>query len=299
VDEPDWLTQGFQAHRTHLRAVAYRMLGSLGEAEDAVQETWLRLARSDTNGVRNVGGWLTTVISRVCLDMLRARAARREDPLDVHVPDPIISRAGGADPEQQALLADSVGLALLVVLDTLSPTERLAFVLHDIFAVPFEQIGPILERSPAAAKQLASRARRRLRGAAPAPPADHAQQRRLLDAFLAAARQGDFDRLLAVLDPDVVLRADAGAGPLGPSQLVHGARAVAGQALRFAPIARDAQPALVNGTPGLVAAPHGQPISVMGVTIRHGKIVEINILADPERLRRLDLTAWATDPPAP
>ncbi|MGH3422047.1 MAG: sigma-70 family RNA polymerase sigma factor, partial [Streptosporangiaceae bacterium] len=273
MDERDRLTQDFQAHRTHLRAVAYRMLGSLGEAEDAVQETWLRLARTDTSGVRNLGGWLTTVTSRVCLDMLRARAARREDPLDVHVPDPIVSRADGADPEQQALLADSVGLALLVVLDTLSPSERLAFVLHDIFAVPFDQIGPILERTPAAAKQLASRARSRLRGAAPADTSasDHAQQRQLLDAFLSAARDGDFDRLLAVLDPDVVLRADAGAGPLGPSQLVHGARSVAGQALRFAPIARHARHALVNGTPGLVAAPHGKPVAVLGVRIRDGK----------------------------
>jgi RNA polymerase sigma-70 factor (ECF subfamily) len=298
VDEHDWLAQSFQAHRTHLRAVAYRMLGSLGEAEDAVQETWLRLARSDTSGVDNLGGWLTTVTSRVCLDLLRARAARREDPLDVHVPDPIVSRADGTDPEQQALLADSVGLALLVVLDTLTPTERLAFVLHDVFAVPFEQIGPILERSPAAAKQLASRARRRLRGAAPASDADRSGQRELLDAFLTAAREGDFDRLLAVLDPEVVLRADAGAGPLGPSQLIRGAREVAGQALRFAPIARHAWHALVNGGPGLIAVTDGQPIAVMGVTVRYGRIVEIDILADPERLRHLDLTAWATDPPA-
>jgi RNA polymerase sigma-70 factor, ECF subfamily len=298
-DERDWLTQAFQAHRAHLRAVAYRMLGSLTEADDAVQETWLRLARSDTSDVRNLGGWLTTVTSRVCLDLLRARAARREDPLEVHVPDPIVSRADGVDPEQQALLADSIGLALFVVLDTLSPTERLAFVLHDIFAVPFEQIGPILDRSPAAAKQLASRARHRLRGAAPMPDADHAQQRELLDAFLAAARDGDFDRLLAVLAPDVVLRADAGDGPIGPSQVVRGARAVAGQALRFAPIAGHAQPALVNGSPGLVAAPRGRAIAVMGVTVRDGKIAEIDILADPERLHRLDLTAWATDPSAP
>jgi RNA polymerase sigma factor (sigma-70 family) len=299
VHEQDWLAQGFQAHRSHLLAVAYRMLGSLGEAEDAVQETWLRLARADTVSVRNLGGWLTTVTSRVCLDLLRARVARREDPLDVHVPDPILSRTDGADPEQQAVLADSVGLALLVVLDTLSPTERLAFVLHDVFAVPFEQIGPILDRSPAAAKQLASRARRRLRGAAPTSDADHAKQRQILDAFLAAARLGDFDGLLAVLDPDVVLRADAGAGPLGPSQLVHGARAVAGEAVRFAPIARHARPVLVNGAPGLVAASQGQLIAVMGVTIRHGKIVEMDILADPERLRRLDAAAWAADPPAP
>ncbi|MCW2540099.1 MAG: polymerase subunit sigma-70 [Frankiales bacterium] len=292
MDEQDRLTAGFEGHRTHLRAVAYRMLGSLGEADDAVQEAWLRLARSDTDEVRNLGGWLTTVTSRVCLDMLRAREARREEPLDVHVPDPIVGRADGADPEQHALLADSVGLALLIVLDTLSPTERLAFVLHDIFAVPYEQIGPILDRSPAAAKQLASRARHRLRDADPAPDASHVQQRQLLDAFLAAARNGDFDGLLAVLDPDVVLRADAGAGPLGPSQLVRGASEVAGQALRFAPIGQHARPALVNGAPGLFATHHGQPIAVLGVTIQHARITEINILADPERLRRLDLTGW-------
>jgi RNA polymerase sigma-70 factor (ECF subfamily) len=295
MDEPDGLTQAFQAQRTHLRAVAYRMLGSLGEADDAVQETWLRLARSDAAGIDNLGGWLTTVTSRVCLDMLRARASRREDPLDVHVPDPVVGRDDGDDPEEQAVLADSVGLALLVVLDTLSPTERLAFVLHDIFGVPFEQVGTILDRSPDAAKQLASRARRRLRGASPTDDVDHAQQRRLLDAFLAAAREGDFERLLAVLDPDVVLRADAGAGPLGPSQLIRGARAVAGQAVRFAPIGRHARPALVNGTPGLFATANGQPLAVLSVTIRHGRILEINILADPERLARLDLTAWEAD----
>ena len=290
MDESEWLARSFEAHRAHLRAVAYRMLGSLADADDAVQETWLRLARSDTSGVQNLGGWLTTVAARVCLDMLRARAARREDPLHVYVPDPIVSPAGGPGPEQEALLADSVGLALLVVLDTLSPTERLAFVLHDVFAVPFKEIARILDRSPAAAKQLASRARRRLGGTAPAPDADLARQREIVDAFLAAAREGDFGALLAVLDPDVVLRADAGAGPMGPSRLVHGSRAVAGQTLGFARFARFARPVLVNGTPGLIAAPDGQPISVMGVTIRGDKIVEIDVLADPERLRRLDLT---------
>ena len=290
MDESEWLARSFEAHRAHLRAVAYRMLGSLADADDAVQETWLRLARSDTSGVQNLGGWLTTVAARVCLDMLRARAARREDPLHVYVPDPIVSPAGGPGPEQEALLADSVGLALLVVLDTLSPTERLAFVLHDVFAVPFKEIARILDRSPAAAKQLASRARRRLGGTAPAPDADLARQREIVDAFLAAAREGDFGALLAVLDPDVVLRADAGAGPMGPSRLVHGSRAVAGQALDFARFARFARPVLVNGTPGLIAAPDGQPISVMGVTIRGDKIIEIDVLADPERLRRLDLT---------
>ena len=290
MDESEWLARSFEAHRAHLRAVAYRMLGSLADADDAVQETWLRLARSDTSGVQNLGGWLTTVAARVCLDMLRARAARREDPLHVYVPDPIVSPAVGPGPEQEALLADSVGLALLVVLDTLSPTERLAFVLHDVFAVPFKEIARILDRSPAAAKQLASRARRRLGGTAPAPDADLARQREIVDAFLAAAREGDFGALLAVLDPDVVLRADAGAGPMGPSRLVHGSRAVAGETLGFARFARFARPVLVNGTPGLIAAPDGQPISVMGVTIRGDKIVEIDVLADPERLRRLDLT---------
>ena len=290
MDESESLARSFEAHRAHLRAVAYRMLGSLSDADDAVQETWLRLARSDTSGVQNIGEWLTTVAARVCLDMLRARAARREDPLDVYVPDPIVSPAVGSGPEQEALLADSVGLALLVVLDTLSPTERLAFVLHDVFAVPFDEIARILDRSPAAAKQLASRARRRLGGTGPAPNADLARQRDVVDAFLTAARKGDFGALLTVLDPDVVLRADAGAGPMGPSRLVHGSRAVAGQTLGFARFARFARPVLVNGTPGLIAVADGQAISVMGVTIRGDKIVEIDILADPEPLRRLDLT---------
>ena len=284
------LTDGFEAHRARLQAVAYRMLGSLAEADDAVQETWLRLARSDTDDVRNLGGWLTTVAARVCLDMLRARAARREEPFDAHVPDPVVGPADGTDPEQQALLVDSVGLALLVVLDTLTPAERLAFVLHDIFAVPFREIAPILNHSPAAAKQLASRARRRLRGATPACDTDPARQREIVAEFLAAARGGDLDRLLAVLDPDVVLRADAGAGPIGPSRVVRGAREVAGQVLGFGRLARFARPALVNGRPGLVAAVDGQPLSVMGVVTRGGRIVEIDILADPERLRRLDLT---------
>ncbi|MGA2830056.1 MAG: sigma-70 family RNA polymerase sigma factor [Streptosporangiaceae bacterium] len=290
MDESEWLARSFEAHRAHLRAVAYRMLGSLADADDAVQETWLRMARSDTSGVQNLRGWLTTVAARVCLDMLRARAARREDPLSVHVPDPILGPAAGPGPEEEALLADSVGLALLVVLDTLSPGERLAFVLHDVFAVPFEEIARILDRSPDAAKQLASRARRRLGGTVRPPDADHTRQREIVDAFLAAARGGDFGALLALLDPDVVLRADAGAGPMGPSRLVLGSRAVAGQVLGFARFARFARPVLVNGAPGLIAAPDGQPISVLGVTIRGGKIVEIDVLADPERLRQLDLT---------
>jgi RNA polymerase sigma factor (sigma-70 family) len=285
VKTTDWLAAEFQEHRAHLRAVSYRMLGSLAEADDAVQETWLRLTSVDPGDVRNLRAWLTTVVSRVCLDMLRARTARRENPLDVHVPDPIVTQD---DPEEHALLADSVGLALLVVLDTLSPAERLAFVLHDVFAVPFEQIGSTLDRSPAAAKQLASRARHRLRGAGP-PAADPARQRAVAEAFLAASRGDDFDGLLAVLDPAVVLRADAGHGPMGPSQLITGAREVATQAHRFAGLARLAHPVLVNGTPGFLVAADGQPLAVIGIAVRDDKITEIDILADPERLSQLDL----------
>lgn len=292
MNATDWPAAQFQAHRPHLRAVAYRMLGSLAEADDAVQETWLRLASTDAGDVRNLRAWLTTVTSRVCLDMLRARRARREDPLDVHVPDPIVTPVAD-DPEQHALLADSVGLALLVVLDTLAPAERLAFVLHDIFAVPFAQIGPILGRSPAAAKQLASRARRRLRGAAAPAAADPVRQREVAGAFLAASRGDDFDGLLAVLDPAVVLRADAGSGPLGPSRLVIGAPEVAAQASRFAQLARFARPVLVNGTPGFLVAPNGHPLALIGLAIRDGKITEIDILADPERLSRLGLAGLA------
>jgi RNA polymerase sigma factor (sigma-70 family) len=288
VDGTDWAAE-FQAHRGHLRAVAYRMLGSLAEADDAVQETWLRLTGGGAGEVRNMRAWLTTVTSRICLDMLRARAARREEPLQVHVPDPVLTPVEG-DPEQQALLADSVGLALLVVLDTLSPAERLAFVLHDVFAVPFGQIGPVLDRSPAAAKQLASRARHRLRGAAAAAAADPARQREVAGAFLAASRAGDFEGLLAVLDPGVVLRADAGTGPFGPSRLVRGAVNVAAEARRFAPLARLARPVLVNGTPGFLVAHGGKPLALIAVAVRDGKITEIDILADPDRLSRLDLT---------
>jgi RNA polymerase sigma factor (sigma-70 family) len=285
----------FQAQRVHLRAVAYRMLGSLTEADDAVQEAWFRLARADTGAVQDLRAWLTTVVSRVCLDMLRARSTRREDLLDPHVPDPIVTPLGSepdGDPEQHALLADSVGLALLVVLDTLSPAERLAFVLHDVFAVPFERIGPILERSPAAAKQLASRARQRLRAAgAPDGPADRARQQAVVDAFMAASREGDFDALLALLDPDVVLRADAGEGPMGPSQLVRGAVNVLAQAKRFAPMGKFGRPVLVNGGPGVLVARDGQPLALMGITAAEGRITEINILADPARLASLDLSA--------
>jgi len=289
VDTTDWSAAEFQAHRAYLRAVAYRMLGSLAEADDAVQEAWLRLAGGDAGEVRNLRGWLTTVVSRVCLDMLRARRARREDPLDVHVPDPVVTGVGD-DPERHALLADSVGLALLVVLDTLSPPERLAFVLHDVFAVPFDQVGRVLDRSPAAAKQLASRARSRLRGASPPAESDAAMQRDVAGAFLAASRGDDFDGLLAILDPAIVLRADAGAGPLGPSRLVRGAPEVAAQARRYARLARFARPVLVNGTPGfVVGARDGQLQAVIGLAVSAGKITEIDILADPERLSRLDL----------
>jgi RNA polymerase sigma factor (sigma-70 family) len=289
MDDGDWLAERFQAHRAHLRAVAYRMLGSFSEADDAVQEAWLRLSHADPSGVQNLGGWLTTVVARVCLDLLRARASRREQPLGVHLPDPIIGRADGIDPEQQALVAEGVGLALLVVLDTLAPAERLAFVLHDMFAVPFEEIAPIVGRSPAAARQLASRARRRVQGAAPVPDADVTRQRAVVDAFLTAARDGDFEGLLAVLDPDVVVRADGGAVPAGASRVVRGAAAVAEQALSFARLAPFVRPTLVNGAAGVVVAPGGRPVSVMGFTVRRGRIVAIDILADPERLRRLDL----------
>ena len=287
--EYDILAEGFEEKRTKLRAVAYRMLGSISEADDAVQEAWLRLSRSDTGEIENLGGWLTTVVASVCLDMLRSRRSRREEPLGLHVPDPIVSRADGIDPEHEALLSDSVGLALLVVLETLSPTERLAFVLHDMFGVPFEEIAPIVGRSPAASRQLASRARRRVRGAAPAPDADLSRQREVVDAFLAASRDGDFDTLVAVLDPDVVLRADSGAVLSGRSREVRGARAVAEQALTFSRLAPFVQPALVNGAAGVVVAPRGRLFAVMGFTVRGGKIVEIDILADPARLRQVDL----------
>jgi RNA polymerase sigma factor (sigma-70 family) len=289
MDQHEWLAEQFEANRPHLRAAAYRMLGSLSEADDAVQEAWLRLSRADTSGVKNLGGWLTTVVARVCLDMLRARKARREVPLGARVPDPIVSRAGGGGPEYEALLADSVGLALLVVLETLAPAERLAFVLHDMFAVPFDEIAAIVGRTPAAARQLASRARRRVQGAAPVPDADLTRQREVVDAFLAAARGGDFDALLAVLDPDVVLRGDRGAVPAGASREVRGARAVAEQALAFSQLGQFAQPVLVNGAAGVVVAPGGRPFSVVGFTVSRGKIVEIDVLADPARLARLDL----------
>jgi len=290
VTEAQWTAEAFEEHRTHLQGVAYRMLGSLAEADDAVQEAWLRLARSDTDAVRDLRAWLTTVVARVALDMLRSRSARRETTLSV-LPDPVVQPVGGsastvAGPEEHALQADAVGLALQVVLETLSPTERLAFVLHDVFGVPFEQIGELTGRSSSAAKQLASRARRRIRQGSSVPNASPGRQRQILDAFLAAAGNGNFAGLVEILDPDVVLRADAGPGsPL--SQTVRGAAAVAAQALRFAAMSASARPVLVNGMPGLVAAPHGRPFALLAVAIRDDRIVEMDILADPARLDQL------------
>jgi RNA polymerase sigma-70 factor (ECF subfamily) len=291
MDEHAWLIERFEEHRTRLRAVAYRMLGSVSEADDAVQEAWLRLSRADTSSVENLTGWLTTVVARVCLNMLRTRESRREEPFDVHVPDPIISFEDGGDPEQEAVLADSVGLALLVVLDMLSPAERLAFVLHDMFAVPFDEIGPMIERSPAAARQLASRARRRVQGQAPAPDPDPdlTRQRDVVNAFFAAARDGDFDALVAVLDPDVVLRSDGGVARARHTVVIAGARTVAAQALTFGRLSPFARPALINGAAGVIVATHGRPLSIMGFTVTGGKIVAIDVIADQDRLRQLDL----------
>jgi RNA polymerase sigma-70 factor (ECF subfamily) len=297
VDQQELLARQFEEHRPHLRAVAYRMLGSLSEADDAVQDAWLRLSRADTGEVDNLGGWLTTVVARVALNMLRSRTTRREQPLDVRVPDPIVDAADGTDPEHEALLADSVGLALLVVLETLTPPERLAYVLHDIFAVPFEEIAVIMGRSPESARQLASRARRRVRGHAPVPDADLTAQWEVVEAFLAAARRGDFDALVAVLDPDVVLRADG--GRTGVSRHVRGAEVVARQALVWSRIDLTTQRALINGAAGWVSIHDGRPFSVGAVTVRSGKIVEIDILADPERLALLNLATAATDVDAP
>lgn len=296
MDEAEFLAGRFEAHRGRLKAVAYRMLGSLAEAEDAVQETWLRLSRSDAGEVENLGGWLTTVVGRVCLDLLRARTTRREEPLETHLPDPVVSHADGLDPEQAALVADSVGLALLVVLESLGPTERLAFVLHDMFGVPYEEIAPLVGRSATAARQLASRARRRVRGAAPVPDRDLGRQREIVDAFVAAAREGDFDALVALLDPDVVLRADRGVvlGRQGGFGELRGAAEVAGQAMAFRrhDPAASSHPALVNGVAGAVNLVEGRPWSVMSFTISGGRIVAIDILADPGRVARLDLSAF-------
>jgi RNA polymerase sigma factor (sigma-70 family) len=291
MHEHDWLAKQFEQHRPRLRAVAYRMLGSLSDADDAVQESWLRLSRSDMSEVENLGGWLTTVVSRVCLNLLRSRETRREEPMSLRLPDPIVSREDEFDPEHQAILADSVGLALLVVLETLGPAERLAFVLHDMFDLSFEEIAPIVGRSPTAARQLASRARRRVRGAAPdQPDVDPTRQREVVNAFLAAARGGDLEGLLAVLDPDVVLRSDGGVMVPAASKVVRGARAVAEGAVTFSRLAGLVRPVLVNGAAGLMALdPQSRPFSIMGFTVASGKIVEIDILADPERLSRIDL----------
>jgi RNA polymerase sigma factor (sigma-70 family) len=286
MNEKDWLAERFEVHRGHLRAVAYRMLGSLSEADDAVQDTWLRLNRSGADEVENLGAWLTTVVARVCLNMLRSRNTRREELFGVHLPDPVIVRDGELQPEEEALLADSVGLALLVVLDTLAPAERLAFVLHDMFQLPFEEIAPMVGRNPAAARQLASRARRRVKGAdIPMPDPDLARQRTVVDAFFAAARGGDFDALVALLDPDVVLRADWGPGRPALPSVVRGAAAVARQA-RPVPGA-VVSPALVNGAAGVVVTVGGRPFVVMGFTVVGGRILAIDAIADPERVGRV------------
>jgi len=287
----DVLETGFETHRARLRAIAYRMLGSLGEAEDAVQETWLRLNRADTAAIDNLAAWLTTVVTRICLNLLRAREHRRDVPLDVHVPEPVISRAEGLDPEEEVLLAESVGLALMVVLDTLAPAERVSFVLHDLFAVPFDEISDVLDRSPTAVRQLASRARRRVQGEAPRPDPDLARQREVVDAFFAAARSGDFDALVAVLDPEVVLRADGGGSRTRPSIELRTPREIAAQATMAAKLAPHARPVLVNGTPGVVVVVNGKPFSIMAFTVTNGRVAEIDVLYDPERLARIDISA--------
>jgi RNA polymerase sigma factor (sigma-70 family) len=306
----DWLLDRFEAQRSQLRAVAYRMLGSIRDADDALQESWLRVERADASDVDNVGGWFTTIVARVCLNMLRSRSTRREDDLDVlgtgarrprgsdgepdvRLPDPVVALDRAADPERDVLLADAIGLALLVVLDTLTPAERLAFVLHDMFAVPFDDIAPILDRSPAATRQLASRARRRVRGAGTEPDVDLARQRAVVDAFFAAAHRGDFEALLAVLDPDVVIRADTGPGAV---EVLRGAATIAGQAISFRSQAPFVRPAVVNGVAGAVVMPDGRLTAVMAFTVRDGRVVEIHALSDPERLANLELQAV---PPAP
>jgi RNA polymerase sigma factor (sigma-70 family) len=288
-NEHKWIVEQFESHRAHLRAVAFRMLGSMSEAEDAVQESWLRLSRSDTSDVENMGGWLTTVVGRVCLDMLRSRESRREEPLDLDVPEPVVSDEVGGNPEHEVIMADSVGLALLVVLDNLNPAERLAFVLHDIFAVSFEEIAPIVGRTPTAARQLASRARRRVRGTTTGTPADAVRQRQIVGAFLAASRAGNFEALLTMLDPNVLLRADRAAVTVGAIAEVRGSHAVAET---FSGRAQTAQIALIDGMAGAVWAPGGPPRVVFSFTIEGGKIVEINMLADPERLSEMDLVVF-------
>ena len=293
MNDQDWLADQFEANRSHLRGVAFRMLGSVSEADDAVQEAWIRLSRTDTREVENLRAWLTTVVGRVCLNMLRSRRTRREASLETHVPDPIVSPEAGMDPEQEALLGNSVGLALLVVLDSLAPAERVAFVLHDVFAVPFDEIAPIVGRTPTATRQLASRGRRRVQGA-PVPDVDLDGQWAVVDAFLAAARDGDFERLLAVLDPDVELRSDGGMARPALASRVRGAQAVAEQAMSFRAFAGTATRILVNGTPGGVAwALDGSPFAVLAMTVSGGRIVAIDVLADPDRLGQLDLTVVA------
>jgi RNA polymerase sigma-70 factor (ECF subfamily) len=283
VTRSDWQTEEFERSRRHLEAVAYRMLGSATEAEDAVQEAWLRLSRSDTETIANLGGWLTTVVARVCLDMLRSRRARREDYVGTWLPQPVVTIESG--PEDEAVLADAVGLALLVVLDTLTPAERLAFVLHDMFGMPFDEIAAIVERSQAATRQLASRARRRVRGARPSSDVDLHEQRRVIDAFLAASRAGDFEALLEVLDPDVVFRIDAGGVAPRARPPIEGAEAVAAQILeRGAPLAPYARPAIVNGSAGVVVVPHEKPVAVVAFIVTGGRIAEIDLVADPAKL---------------
>lgn len=286
----DWATERFEEQRPRLRSMAYRMLGSLSEADDAVQEAWIRVNRADADSVDNIGGWLTTIVARVCLNMLRSRESRGEQPLDVHVPDPVVSPADGMDPEHEALLADSVGLALLVVLDTLSPSERLAYVLHDMFAIPFDDIATVIEKSPEATRQLASRARRRVQGQAPKPDRDLDRQREVVNAFFAAAREGDFDALVSVLDPDIVLRADGGRLRAGQTMVLNGAASVAGQAKGAEALSKFVTPALVNGVPGAVIAPKGNVQIVIAFTVTDGKIAAIDILLDPERLKALDVS---------
>jgi len=288
MTDGDPIVSAFEEQRPHLRAVAYRMLGSTGEADDAVQEAWLRLSRSDAEEIENLGGWLTTVVARICLNMLRSRNSRREQPLDIHVPDPIVDPIDGTDPEHEALLADSVGIAMLMVLEKLSPAERLAFVLHDMFGVPFEEIAPIVERTPDAARQLASRGRRRLRAADPTPEPDLSAQREVVEAFIAAAREGDFDRLVNVLHPDVVLRADF--GPDREATEIHGADAVIAQARNFAAMGARGHIVRVNGGIGTVAFLDGKLFSVGAMRVREGRIVEVDFLSDPARLAALDLS---------
>ncbi|WP_369824389.1 RNA polymerase sigma factor SigJ [Kitasatospora sp. Root187] len=291
MNESMELIARFEEHRPHLRAVAYRMLGSLSEADDAVQEGWLRLNRTDTSDVENLGGWLTTVVARVCLNMLRSREQRREDPLELRIPDPIISNQRGIDPEQEVLLADSVGLALLVVLESLGPDERIAFVLHDMFAVPFDEIAPMLDKSTAAVRQLASRARRKVQDRAPAPDPDLSRQRLVVDAFFAASRDGEFDALVAVLHPDVVLRSDGGTLRARQNVVLHGAETVASQAVTFAKLAPFALPALINGAAGAAVVINGKLVSVMAFTVVEGRAVAIDVIVDPDRLGRLDISA--------